>query len=488
MFSFLKRSLLPVAGLVALLTGCETIARARDAQRSVAAATNDAVVVRADAAPVRVDLRMFDFVEYVEFALTNRPSLETARLAVSNAVLALTTATADRELQLDVSAGYSQATANRKGHFSWHQNRGAFGSDIAVDLLLVDFGRVDAQERAAREDLVAAQRELADEEYAVFNDVAQAYFTLLRDDALLEVARTNEFMHAEHLRQAELLFSAGEVKKLDVLKARVDLSDARLATINASNDVLTAGAEFLRALGLQTDRAVRADVLDVATNALAASRVELPESAYGAAEGLAYARTNAPSLKALRAKLRSASAEVDYRIADLMPKLTLSSAFSFSDPAWNWSWAFNAVQSVFDGCRKRTAVDVAVVGMEAARVAVEEAEQKLSYEIAVAVASRDNARQSLATARVEVDQARENLETVVQEYQVGDASRIDFTDAASGFAQALGTRVKAFYAAELAEAELIRLTGRVPPFRSGVDAGTNTTAGTYLEVNDAHMD
>lgn len=133
-------------------------------------------------------------------------------------------------------------------------------------------------------------------------------------------------------------------------------------------------------------------------------------------------------------------------------------------------------------------MDVAVVGMETARVAVEEAEQKLSYEIAVAVASRDNARQSLATARVEVDQARENLETVVQEYQVGDASRIDFTDAASGFAQALGTRVKAFYAAELAEAELIRLTGRVPPFRSGADAGTNTTAGTYLEVNDAYMD
>jgi outer membrane protein TolC len=122
------------------------------------------------------------------------------------------------------------------------------------------------------------------------------------------------------------------------------------------------------------------------------------------------------------------------------------------------------VQSLFTGYRKTTAVDMAVVGLQTARTELEAAEHALSRDLAVAVATRDNARQSLVTARVEVAQAEENLQTVIEQYRVGAASRIDFTDAASRYASALGTRVKAFYAEQMAEAALIRLTGAVPSF------------------------
>ena len=425
--------------------GCSTIKRARTAQADVAQAADDAKANSKES--THVDLRGLRLVDYVAWAMNHRPSIEAAHLAVTNAALELSRVTSDRELQLNLSSGFSQSTANRSNHFSWHQDRGKFTSDVSL--------------RQARENLVAAQRNLADAEFAVFNDVAKSYFTLLQNDALLEVARTNEFQYAEHLRQAESLFSEGEVKKLDVLKARVDLSDARLATINASNEVVTAGAAFIRALGLSAERATREDVMSVAADALATSKSDLKPTTYNSAEALDLARTNAPSLMVLRAKLRAASAEVDYAIADLFPSLSFSSAFSFADPTWNWSWGFRAV--ILDGFRKRTLVDEAVVAMELARVALEEAEQDLSRDLAVAAATRDNARESLATARIEVQQAKENLDTVVEQYRLGDASRIDFTDAASGYASALGARVKAFYAGEIAEAELIRLTGHVLP-------------------------
>ena len=295
--------------------GCSTIKRARTAQADVAQAADDA---KANSKEVtHVDLRGLRLVDYVAWAMNHRPSIEAAHLAVTNAALELSRVTSDRELQLNLSSGFSQSTANRSTHFSWHQDRGKFTSDVSLDLLIYDFGRIDARERQARENLVAAQRNLADAEFAVFNDVAKSYFTLLRNDALLEVARTNEFQYAEHLRQAESLFSEGEVKKLDVLKARVDLSDARLATINASNEVVTAGAAFIRALGLSAERATREDVMSVAADALATSKSDLKPTTYNSAEALDLARTNAPSLMVLRAKLRAASAEVDYAIADL---------------------------------------------------------------------------------------------------------------------------------------------------------------------------
>ncbi len=484
----LSRYLL-VAAALAAVAGCDTIKRARTAQKSVAAATNDVPADVSKTLP-RVNLLGAKFVDLVEFAMTNRPSLEIARLAVSNATLSVIEATADRELQMSLAGGYSQSTAN-DSHFSWHQRRGKGTAEISFDILLVDFGRIDARERQAREDLVTAQRDLEEAEFKVFAEVAETYFLLLRNDALLEVAHTNEHQYAEHLRQAEQLYEAGEAQKLDVLKARVDLSDAKLGTINASNDVLTAGAEFLRALGLQADRANRADVLRVAKDTFAASaKHELPITHFRAEDCLMLARTNAPSLRALRARLRAASAEVDYAVADLMPKLSLSSAFSFADPAWNWSWGFSAIQTVLDGYRKRTAVDHAIVAMDAARLAVDEAEQTLSRDLAVAVATRDNARQSLETARIEVEQAKENLQTVIEQYKLGEASRVDFTDAAGSYASALGARVKAFYAGEIAEAALIRLTGTVPPRekkRKG-DVQDKSKPGTYHEVTDETID
>ena len=460
--------LLALGGLFA---GCETVERARRAQARVAPHADEAAVAT-NARPARVRLVGQDLYGYVAFAMTNRPSLEVARLAVSNAALALASVTADRALQLSLSGGYSQATANGGGHFSWHQRRGKGSADVTADLLICDFGRVDAREQEARENLVAAQKDLADGEYGVFNEVAQAYCALRRNDALLAVARTNEFMHAEHLRQSEILFATGEAKKLDVLKARVDLSTARLATINASNDVVTAGAEFLRALGLEADRAAREDVFEAAEDALTDRSAGLPSTSYDAVAGLQVARTNAPALMVLRAKLRAASARVDYAVADLLPELTLSSAFSFSDPAWNWSWGFRAVQTLLDGFRKQNAVDAAVVEMESARASLQAAEQTLSSDLAVAVATRDNARQALAAATIEVEQARENLENVTMQYKVGDACRLDFTDAADDLADALGARVKAFYAGEAAEADLIRLTGHLAPY-SGTSSETN---------------
>ena len=71
----------------------------------------------------------------------------------------------------------------------------------------------------------------------------------------------------------------------------------------------------------------------------------------------------------------------------------------------------------------------------------------------------DNARQSLETARVQVLQARDNLELVTHQFRLGDASRVDFTDAVGDLVEALGAKVKAFYAAQIAEARLVSLIG-----------------------------
>ena len=455
---FIRSSIVIFLFVVLVFAGCDTMDNANKAQLSVmdtASETEPSVPNDEEF----LDLTNFTLAEYVDFAMTNRPDVASSMWAISNATLKLTSITSGEYPLFDFGAGYSQSTHNGP-HFSWRQ-KGNADASFRMEFLLYDFGRLEAQELEARENIASADRDFCETLLKVFEEVTKAYFTLRQNDALLAVACTNEAQFADHLRQAETLFEAGETKNLDVLKARLDLSDARLATIVASNNVATAAADFIRTLGLESSNTERWDVMAPQEDRLAEPRRDLPVTDFNVFDAMDFARTNSPSIMMLRAKLRAASARVDYTVADLLPSLSLGANFSYADPAWNFGWSLDAVQSLFQGYRKTSAVDIAVVEMLAAQEAVFKAEQQLSYDLSVAIAQRDTASQSLANAEVQVMQAKENFDNVVAQYRVGEASRIDFTDAATAYSAAIGARVKAFYAGQIAEATLVRLMGIV---------------------------
>lgn len=445
----------------ALLTAaCETV---RDAE---AAKAELADMAQPDGAEpyAPVDLSGFELPDFVDFALTNRPEVISALLAVEERLMAIRTVESAKPFMpnLTATASYGQSTANGS-HFSWH-NSGRFSGSVGLEMLLLDFGRYDASLKAACEDLAAAETSLEETKLGIFEEVATSYFTLLMDDALLDVARTNEWECAQHLTQATNMFAHGEAKLLDVLKARLDLSAAVQSRIAASNSTVTAAAEFLRSLGLSVDRVAGGNAQRPAESGLDVAFREFEATSFGAADALLFARTNSPALMAKRALLRVAVNDVDWAVADLFPELKLSTSFNFADPAWNWSWAFNAAQSLFLGWRKTTAVDAAVIRMRSAAMDVETAELSLSRDLAVAIADRDNSAASLAAARTSVRQAVENLRVAEEQYKVGDASRIDYADAVADYAEALGQRVKAFYEGQLAEVRILRLAGGAPMY------------------------
>ena len=454
------KQLFQILAIIAIAGGCATIRGAREAQRDPELLAK-AGLAEATGRRSRLDLTDLDLEGLVNFALTNRPNVKIASLAVERARLALADAKGGGLMvpQLDASLGHSQSTLNRDSHFSW-RNRGGGAGSISADILIWDFGRMEAAQRAAGEELVAARRTLEETRLSVFSEVAESYFAVLRADALLEVALTNEMEYAGHLERSERLLEAGEAKKLDVSRARVDLSAAHLAAVNASNETETCGIALLKALGIDPGCAGRFDVLARPSRALECGRRQFDETHFPADAALDLARTNSPTLLALRAKLRAASADVDRAIADLYPEISVSSSFSWSDPVWNWSWALNAVTSLFRGFRKLNAVDDAVAAMRSAGARVAEAEQELSQQLALAIAERDNARASFADAAVMVDRAKENLDLVEAEYALGEANRVDFTDAVAAYTLSLGEKIKAFYAGEIAEVKLVELIGR----------------------------
>jgi len=454
--------------LPAVFVGCTTIYDAHDAQKAVLPKANGDTV-RSD----KINLRGYSLSRLVDFALTNRPSVLTARLAVDDARLnmkalaanaPLVSSTPWNAMQLSVSGNYGAASDASSSRLGWH-TEGNASAALSLDLLVWDFGRNSAEMTAAAERVVAAEKQLTSEGYAVFEDVSCAYFAVLEADALLEVARTNECEFAEHLRQAQDKLEAGEAQRLDVTRARLDLSQARQKVVSASNLVVTSGTELMRALGVDVERGTRYDVLPASTGLMSSAMRGFAGTSYSVDAAFELARTNAPSMAIVRARLRASSSDVDRAIADLMPSISASASLNWTDPLWLWQWGVGAAQSLFTGFRKTTAVERAVVAMKSAAAAVDETEQELSQAIGLAVAERDNAKVAGKTAWASVQAARENYDTVKEQYREGDASRVDFTDAISDYATSVGSCITAFYRGQIAEARLFALTGKVPAYR-----------------------
>ena len=454
------------------MAGCMTISDAQKAQRAVAP--------KGDGTESKESLPKFDLTDYslkelVEFAMTNRPSVVSAALAVEDARLALREIAADAPLvsyspwtspHLDISGGYAAASEQGK-HLHWATEGGA-SAGLSLQILLYDFGRNEARASEQVERVIEAEHAFIREGYTVFEEVATAYFNMLESDAYLDVAITNETEFALHLRQAEEMLAAGERQRLDVVRARAELYQAKQDTIAKSNAVVTAGAELMRALGVDASRGTRNEVYPPSGNAIGEMTRGFARTTYGVDAAFHLARTNAPTVAISRARLRAASHAVDRAIADLLPSVQASVSLSWADPLWVWHWGVDAAQSLFQGFRKTTAVDRAVVQMHGAAADVDDVEQQLSLEIEQEIAVRDNAGKAWETARMTVAAAREEFELAKARYLEGDASRVDFTDAMTGYTLALGQRITAFYAGQRAEAKLFATTGTMPKYHEEV--------------------
>ena len=450
---------------VLAVVGCSTVEKARESQREVEGRGEGAVVLERECPAFGGSLE-----EMVSYALTNRPSMVSARLAVEDARLALKAIAADAPLAsstpwnaVDVNAngGYSASSAPAHLDKLKGKTSGNWSAALSLDILIYDFGRNDANARAQAERVIAAELALVDAGYSVFDEVSSAYFERLQSAALLEVALTNEQMRIEHLAQAEARLQEGEAQRLDVTRARLDLAEAMESVVAVSNDFVIAGANLASAIGLEASCAPSLPLSDWRFMKVFAP-TESPS-----VEFFDFARTNAPAMQASRARLRAASAAVDYAIADLRPTLSASLSLNWTDPMWYWRWGVSAAQSIFTGFRKTTAVDRARVALETAASEVDSAELALSLSIERAVAERDNAREAFESARASVESASENLETVSAQLAVGDASRIEYTDAVASYVSALANCEKSFYRGQIAEAKLFSLVGVEPQYGKG---------------------
>lgn len=450
----MKYQLLCLSAIV-FLAGCQTVKDARAVQRNETPQIGEYTPTAAEFGLTEPG-RLHTLEELQQIALECHPSLRAALNNAQSAYLAAKAVKANLLPTLGATASHTRSTNNIDAHSTTFSNAGTWNGTLALDLLIYDFGRTNAQERQLLEHYQAALLQLKNARVDVVHRVRAAFFALKRATELDNVALQTVRQYEQHRDQVKARMDVGAGTNYDLTKAEVDVSNAILAQHKTHNDIAIAWSQLINALGLAEkitfklqDAALRDYTLD------APSLMEL-------------ARIGNPTLAALRTSEQAASYGVDAAVAELYPSFSLSLSAHLNGRnlglplLWNLAGAASVMQNLFNGGRNMIAIKQATIALQSARTARTEFEQSLFKLINDAALNATLAQRQLKTAQQVEKQAREYCDIVNAQYHVGKSSALERTDAQVALSGAQAQVVSARFDYQNALASIAQLIGDLP--------------------------
>lgn len=323
---------------------------------------------------------------------------------------------------------------------------------FGVSWLLFDFGRTPAFARNAAAEWYASQFDTRNAVVTVAFNVRSAYYALVKEIQLREVARESVRQFEEHLSQVQEFVKVGTRIPYDETKAEVDLGNARLVLVQTEDNILLDQATLANAMGL-------AETTDWEPKA----PQEPPVAPPAFDECWAEAQRSVPTIAAARAREDAANELVNARIAELYPDLTLGFNFNGGGQSpplpWNWSVGPSLSWIPFDGLQNLYTIDEAVAALQSARVDRTTAEQSAWLETRSAWLAIEDARKQLELTDLQVRNAEENLTLAQGRFDAGKAASIELTDARQLLTLARATQVQTRADYDVATARLAKAMG-----------------------------
>jgi outer membrane protein TolC len=329
-----------------------------------------------------------------------------------------------------------------------------WSANLRVRYTLVDFG-----ERRARLQAALAQQEVAEEEAAAIRqdialNVHQAYYGLGAARENLDVARRNLTRAETHLTLAQKRKASGAVPKADVVRARVEVADARLALVRAEALVQTLRGNLNTAMGLPVEIALK---------------VRMPRDAdAGEARSLTAALDAAvrarPELRAALQRVAADRSGVEAAESAFGPRVVTEASWGRRDDAFwpddpEWSAAALLEWPLFTGGSRTHRL-----ARSKAELAREQAEtRRLVLQVRDEVWSAHwrlkEAREALDASEALVADAQESMRAVRERYEAGADTVNDLLDAQTALARAEAVRVEAELDCHIAHSAFRRAVG-----------------------------
>ncbi len=389
----------------------------------------------------------------IGIALKKNPQLIAAASSVDISQSKVGEARSSYYPQLSAQGGYSR-TSPMHGAATHPDNYDLYTGSVSASQNLIDFGKTSSQVNISKLNLEASRSDLnALSDQIIFN-VKQAYYNVLQARRSREVTADIVQQFQQHLDQAKGFYEVGAKAKIDVTKAEVDLSNARLNLIKAENAVKLSWVILNNAMGMP-----QAPEYTVEDN-LAVHKFEITFD-----DALKRAYENRPDLKALIAKREAAQEAIGLARTGYYPVLNGSATYSRSgqdrDLPLDHGWSAGVVLTVplFNGFLTSHQVAEAKSNLYALKANEESLRQQVLLDIQSAFLNLRQANDSIAAAELAVQQAQENLDLANGRYAAGVGSPIEVTDAFAAYTNAQASYTNALYSYKIAQASIEQAMG-----------------------------
>ncbi|WP_199553615.1 TolC family outer membrane protein [Sandaracinobacteroides hominis] len=201
---------------------------------------------------------------------------------------------------------------------------------------------------------------------------------------------------------------------------------------------------------------------------LASTVLAAPVSAESLQDAIALAYSNNPSVAAARARVRQADEGVPIASSGALPHLDLKGSFnqslsdSFADLGQVWIGGLTLRQSIWEGGRIRAGVSGAEARIEASRLNLSAAEQRLIVDTVAAYADVLRTQEIVKLNENQVRVLEQELRASRDRFEVGDVTRTDVAQSEARLSVSQANLIAARGNAVFARQAYQRLVGRPP--------------------------
>ncbi len=285
--------------------------------------------------------------------------------------------------------------------------------------------------------------------------VKAAYYNLLLATDSVSVIQNSIELAREQYKNAQSRFEAGSVSKLDVLNAKVSLSNLQPPLLVAQNDIKTAMLNLMNLMGVKFTGGICGN-----------GNIPMPASPTDPAALRAYAVQNNFQLKAIDKQIAASKYYKKAAYGGFSPALSLNGNYNWLTNDFSGAW-----QPVYQGALVLM-IPLFNGGVDVGRVREADAnyykalfiKKQIRFNVGVAVQSAyfdaNVAQEALAAAKDAMTTAQEAVSTAQEEYKVGMAINTDVIGANRGLRDAQLDYIKAKYSYLTAMARLDRVMGK----------------------------
>jgi outer membrane protein TolC len=380
----------------------------------------------------------------------------------------------------ELRASVGTASAQIPGTFEVSNDVLFYNADTTLAVaqpLLRGFGKSVARRGLTaaelRKDDAQRNQTLAEQQVAV--DVAAAYYRVVSQQALVEVARQS-LVRARRLREAsEAKLDAGLVSQLDALRSQQLVSQSEMQLFDAQSAADDARDQLLFMMGRDAGEQVSVDAniprptldpVDVrsATAIAVANRVDLKSSI--------AARDDAENQ--IRYSKNQLLPQVDVNFALTRRQTAPSFGESFGLDGFRFATFFTIAMPV-DRTTQQVEYQSALIDRERRRRDTETLERQIGDHVKQMVRERERVIRNLMSAENNVELSKREVEVAQLRYENGLSNNLDVVTAESGLLQSESRRIQALADSAVAGLRLRAVLGIFNP-RTDMNGSTNVLA------------